>query len=297
MIKHKRILVIGVKGAWSSEVLVQELEKLSQDKVKFCAKIVQISELIYLPTENKVLVEGEDICAFDAVIIKKLGKYSPKIIDWLDILSTQEDRGLRFFSSPKKLKEMISRIGCTRLLGANDIPLPNTLITEEVSKAIKWIDSQEAAVFKPNFSTKARGMEIFKKGKFSRRDLEKLKEEHRVLYLQKFMKLPGKDFGVVFSGGEYIGTYARVGSKDSWNTTTAEGGHYESFEPSTEILAIAKKSQAIFGLDFCCVDIAETENGPIVFEVSAFGGFKGMYKGAGVNAAEILAKNVVKSLS
>lgn len=293
MVEHK-LLVIGIRGSWSSEILKEELEKQSNTSTKFSAEIAQINELTYSPNQNKVYFRGQDIAEFKAVLIKKLGDYSPKIIDWLDILSTQEERGVKFYSSPQKLKKMISRIGCTKALGANEIPLPETLITENLEEAESWINIHKAAVFKPNFSTKARGMQVLKKGEFSQSDLAALKDEFEVLYLQKFMKLPGKDFGVVFSGGEYIGTYARVGSKDSWNTTTADGGHYETFSPDENIIAIAKKSQAIFDLDFCCVDIAETEHGPVVFEVSAFGGFKGMHKGAGVNAAQILAKNVVK---
>ena len=38
-------------------------------------------------------------------------------------------------------------------------------------------------------------------------------------------------------------------------------------------------------MDFTTVDVAETTDGPIVFEVSAFGGFRGALEGAGIDAA------------
>ena len=38
-------------------------------------------------------------------------------------------------------------------------------------------------------------------------------------------------------------------------------------------------------MDFTTVDVAETADGPIVFEVSAFGGFRGALEGAGIDAA------------
>lgn len=285
------IAIIGIKGAWSSEILKTELENNGAT-----AQIVQIADMAFDVQQNKVFVEGLDLEQFDAVIIKKLGEYAPKIIDWLSILSNLEDKGLRFFSSPKKLIKMISRIGCTNGLAAHQIPMPPTCITQNTQEALSFIKAHNGAIFKPNFSTKARGMEILKPST-EISHLEQLLNKYGTLYLQELMQLPGKDFGVVFMANEYIGTYARVGNKDSWNTTTQDGGHYESFEPNETILNIARKAQQVFNLDFCCVDIAETPSGPIVFEISAFGGFSGMYKGAGINSAALLSKYVLQNLN
>lgn len=289
----KSVAIIGIPGAWSSEILKTELEKLSLK-----SEIFKVENLHFDILSNKVFYEDKDLERFDAIIIKKLGEYNPRIIDWLDILSNIENKGsTHFFSSPKKLKLMISRIGCTRLLASNSTPMPPTLITENIQVANEWIQERQGAVFKPNFSTKAKGMTILKSGINHTEKLNELKNNYGLIYLQELVELPGQDFGVVFSGGKYIGTYARVGSKDSWNTTTTDGGHYESFEPSEEILTIAKNAQSIFNLDFCCVDIAITNLGPIVFEVSAFGGFKGLYKGANINSAKILSEYVLNKIA
>ena len=43
--------------------------------------------------------------------------------------------------------------------------------------------------------------------------------------------------------------------------------------------------------------VAETSSGPLVFEVSAFGAFRGLHEATGINAAELLAGHVVESLS
>ena len=53
-----------------------------------------------------------------------------------------------------------------------------------------------------------------------------------------------------------------------------------------ELVDLAYRAQAPFGMDFTTVDVAETDQGPIVFEVSAFGGFRGALEGAGIDAAE-----------
>lgn len=289
----QQIGVIGIPGAWSSEMIKTAFEKKYADDV--VVDVFLVEDLFFDVNSNKVFFNEKDLETYDCVIIKKLGEYAPRILDWLDILSNIEDKGLKFYSSPKKLRKMISRIGCTAGLSEINVPMPNTLITENIASAYEWIKQTKGVVFKPNFSTKARGMEVLKPDTVTSGKLEQLKSEYGMLYLQELVDLPGKDFGVVFSGSSYLGTYARVASKSSWNTTTTDGGHYESYEPSSEILAIAQKARDFFDLDFCCVDIAETPNGPIVFEVSAFGGFKGMYKGVGVNSADVLVNYIANT--
>ena len=290
------VAVIGIPEKWSSEILKEAFEQLSNDNRTITADVFKVDDIAFDVNANKAYINGKDLEEYAAIVIKKLGDYSPRILDCLDILGNIEDRGVPFFSSPKKLRDMISRIGCTRMLASKNINMPPTLLTENTSEALSWIKKRKSAVFKPNFSTKARGMEILHKKTVSNDKLEKLKAQYGFLYLQELVDLPGEDYGVVFSGGEYIGTYARVGDKNSWNTTTQDGGHYKSYKPSEEIITLAQKAQDTFQLDFCCVDIAVTNLGPIVFEVSAFGGFKGMYKGAGINSAEILSKYVLDKL-
>jgi ribosomal protein S6--L-glutamate ligase len=287
------VAIIGIPGAWSSEILKEEFEKRNTQ-----ATILSIQDLNYNIQSNKVFYQEIDLESFDAIIIKKLGKYAPRIIDWLAIFSKLEDKGLRFFSSPKKLKAMISRIGCTSILSQGEVKMPKTIITENIEVAENWIKSVGGAVFKPNFSTKATGMTILKSDEpdLTQR-LTEIQEEFDLLYLQELIDLPGEDYGVTFIDGKYVGTYARIGSKESWNTTTKDGGHYGTIEPTDEIMNIAQKAQKLFGLDFCCVDVATPPSGAIVFEVSAFGGFKGLSKGANINAAEILTDYITQELN
>ena len=79
-------------------------------------------------------------------------------------------------------------------------------------------------------------------------------------------ELPGRDLGMVFLAGEYLGTYARVPQTNAWNTTIHSGGRYAAHEPPPEIVELAERAQAPFGMDFTTVDVAETAQGPIVFE-------------------------------
>ena len=60
---------------------------------------------------------------------------------------------------------------------------------------------------------------------------------------------------------------------------------------------MAFRAQELFQMDFTTVDIAETDDGPICFEVSAFGGFRGGLEGTGIDVAKHYAQYVLESLS
>jgi ribosomal protein S6--L-glutamate ligase len=117
-----------------------------------------------------------------------------------------------------------------------------------------------------------------------------------VLYVQRRLPSINRDLGLVFLGGKYIGAYSRVKAPGAWNTTTAAGGRYAPQEVSPEIVDLAQRAQALFEMDLTSVDVVETPAGPLVFEVSAFGGFRGLQDASGVDLGALYADYVLKRL-
>ena len=214
----------------------------------------------------------------DALVVKKVSAaYSPDMLDRLEMLRFLKARGLPVFSNPESVLRLVDRLSCTVSLRAAGLPMPPTCVTEDVGQALEALAEYGKAVFKPLYSTKARGMEVIAHGPEAKGRIEAFRSAgNPVLYMQKLLPPLAKDLGVTFLGENYLATYARRASGSSWNTTTAAGGRYEAHTPSQEVLRIARTAREIFNLEFTCVDVAETEDGPVVFEVSAFGGFKGL---------------------
>jgi ribosomal protein S6--L-glutamate ligase len=193
---------------------------------------------------------------------------------------------------------MINRLSCSATLRIADIPIPDTVVTENLDAAIAAVERFGEAVLKPLYSTKARGMKLVSADELDMVDRVRwFGLENPVMYIQRKLDLPGQDLGIAFLGGRYVASYARVGNEESWNTTVRAGGSYAPVEPSPDIIRLAERAQAPFGLDFTCVDIAETADGPIVFEVSAFGGFRGLHDAYGIDAASLLTEHVISSLA
>ena len=279
-----KIGVVGLPGKWSTEALADAIE------ARTGFRLVIDMEAVCLDLNESVLrYDDQNLCDLDALIVKKITReYSPNTLDRLELLRIAEANGVRVFSGAEKILRLIDRLSCTVSLVNAGIPMPETIITEDQDKAYEAVKRFRQAVFKPLYSTKARGMCVIKatdKEKEIRKAIREFHAQNPMMYIQKKKDLKGRDFGMVFLGGEYLGSYARVTESDSWNTTIFHGGKYMAYEASEELINLGYRAQAPFEMDFTTVDVAITEDGPVVFEVSAFGGFRGAQEGIGVDAA------------
>ncbi len=288
-----RIAVVGVPGGWSSELLADTVAARTGHRM-----LVDPGRCV-LDLEAGLVRAGDTVLNdYDAVMVKKAGPaYSPDLMDRLEILRFLRDAGVSVFSDPEAIMRMIDRMSCTVTLRMGGIPMPPTVITEDVDEAVAAVARFGRAVFKPLYTSKARGMVVIDNEPEARDEIMSFKNlGNPVMYIQRMIPALGSDLGMAFLGGEYLATYARAGSGTSWNTTTASGGKYRLFEPSADLIELARKAQALFGLDFTCVDVAETPEGPVVFEVSAFGGFRGLHVAHGIRADELFVDHVLQRL-
>ncbi len=294
MTTQLKIAVAGVPGGWSSERLADALEQRTGFRL-----VVDLADVCCDLATGKAYCRDVELTELDGLAVKKVGPaYSPELLDRLELLRFIEAQGVRVFSRPDKIIAVLNRLSCTISLAKAGIPLPPTVVTESVDQAARAIEAYGPSVLKPLYTSKARGMALIDPANGLREDLANFKASgNAVIYAQKRLELPGQDLGVVYLGGRYLATYARVAGGNSWNTTHRAGGKYAPYEPPAEVLEIAEKAQAVFGLDFTSVDIAETPQGPVVFEVSAFGGFRGLQEGCDIDAAAAYAEHIIKELA
>jgi tetrahydromethanopterin:alpha-L-glutamate ligase len=291
-----KIGVIGIPGKWSTETLADAVEKSTGQRL-----VIDMAGVSLDLERQRLLFEGQDLCQLDALIVKKISaSYNPNTLDRLELLRVAEQAGVRVFSRAENMLRLVDRLSCTVTLRNADIPMPATRVTEDVGAALTAVQDFGSAVFKPLYSTKARGMCVIDAQQdhtLVEREIRVFQAENPMMYIQQKIELPGRDLGMVFLDGEYLGTYARVSKGDAWNTTIHSGGKYASHTPPDSVIELAQRAQAPFGMDFTTVDVAETGEGPIVFEVSAFGGFRGALEGIGIDAAGLYVEHVLRQLT
>ena len=291
-----KIGVIGIPGAWSTEVLADAVEARTGFRL-----VIDMARVTLDLSNNTLRYGNHDLCALDGLMVKKITReYSCNTLDRLELLRVAEVRGVRVFSGAENILRLIDRLSCTVSLRNAGIPMPPTVVTEDVDEAVNTVMQFGETVFKPLYSTKARGMTLInaQSGEAEVRSaIVAYQAENPMLYIQQKRELNGRDFGMVFLAGEYLGSYARVTTTDSWNTTIHHGGKYMAFDATPELIDLGTRAQAPFKLDFTTVDVAITDDGPIVFEVSAFGGFRGALEGLGIDAAARYCDHVISQLT
>jgi ribosomal protein S6--L-glutamate ligase len=307
-----RIAVVGIPGGWSSEALADAVGQATGQRLLVdldAARLDLAAGSVLCPCPGGDAGQGPlDLCQLDAVLIKKAApQYSPDMLDRLELLRFVAGRGVPCFSDPSRILRLVDRLACSVTLSLAGLPLPPTTVTEDLSCALDAVLGYGRAVLKPLFTSKARGMVLLDAGACgrdaARAALERFQAANKVMYIQQALDLRGQDLGVCFLGGEYLGTYARrktpgpvAGADPAWSTSTESGGRYAAFDPPQEVIDLAARAQAPFGLDFTCVDVALTDSGPYVFEVSAFGGFKGLKAARGIDVAGLFTAHVLRRL-
>ncbi|MDR3640052.1 MAG: GAK system ATP-grasp enzyme [Humidesulfovibrio sp.] len=303
-----RIAVVGIAGGWSSEVLADAVGRATGERV-----LVDLDHARLDFASGRLLCRDQDgreldLASLDALCVKKVAKrYAPRMIDRLEMLRVAAARGVRCFSDPERILRLVDRLACTVTLANAGMPLPPTTVTEDPEQALDAVRVYGRAVLKPLFTSKARGMALLDAEALDASEiataLEAFRAVNPVMYIQQAVELRGQDLGVCFLGGEYLGTYARRktpgGSPEGetvWSTSTVNGGRYAAFDPPREIIDLARRAQEPFGLDFTCVDVALTETGPYIFEVSAFGGFRGLLQARGLDVAQLFTAHVLREL-
>ena len=149
-----KIGVVGIPGKWSTETLADAVEARTGYRM-----VIDMNEVELDLASGRLLFQEQDLCRLDGLIVKKISAtYNPNTLDRLELLRVAEAAGVQVFSKAENMLRLIDRLACTVTLRNGGIPMPETRVTESISAARRAVDDFGSAVFKPLYSTKARGM-------------------------------------------------------------------------------------------------------------------------------------------
>jgi ribosomal protein S6--L-glutamate ligase len=287
-----KIAVIGEPGAWSTERLAAAVRSRGAE-----AEVVDLAACSLRLPDPRLFHRGRPLDGVAGAIVKKVGDPALgwSVRERIVLLRHLEASGVPVLSAPARLETAIDRLGMTVELVRAGLPVPETLVTESADEAETTVETFGAAVIKPLFTSKGRGMR-----KLGAADSRRALADHAAAgygpyYLQRFVKHPGRDLGVAVLEGKVLGAYWRRAGADQWMTTILSGGRYERAEPPAAAQELARRAAVHFGLLFTGVDLMETtEGGFIVLEVSAFGGFRGLLEACGIDAAPLFAEAALR---
>jgi ribosomal protein S6--L-glutamate ligase len=242
----------------------------------------------------RVELRGEDLSGLDGIVVKKLGdQSSPWARLRLHALRVLEGRGVRVFSRADVIDRVMDRYRMTVDLAAEGLPIPETIVTESESRVRAATARLGDSVVKPVYTSKGRGM-VRVNGAMPPRFSGTAR--HQRYLVQQFVRAPGRDIGATVIGGKFVGAFFRMAAAGEWMTTTSQGGRYAPCELSSAGADLAERAARLFGLDYTVVDLVEHDDGFLIYEASAFGGFRGLYEATGVDPSVAYATHIRREL-
>src|SRR5262245_62270438 len=148
------IAVVGQPGAWSTERLAHALRAAGAE-----ALVVDLAGCALRLPQPGVWFRGTRLDV-EAAVVKKIGDTAGgwSMRERLQILRHWEASGVPVWSAPDRLEVAVDRYRMTVELVRVGLPVPETVITEDVGEAVASGDRFGAVVLKPMFRSHGRRM-------------------------------------------------------------------------------------------------------------------------------------------
>ncbi|ADI14514.1 lysine biosynthesis protein LysX [Truepera radiovictrix] len=179
--------------------------------------------------------------------------------------------GARVLNPPEVIEVCGDKLATNAALARAGVPTPRTGVAFDTETALALAeDFGYPVVLKPTVGSWGRMV-----SKLSDRDaLEAVLEhketlggpQHKVFYLQEFVRKPGRDIRAFVVGGEVVAAIYRT--SEHWVTNTARGAVATNCPLTSELQDVALAAAAAVGGGVVAVDLLESERGLLVVEVN-----------------------------
>ncbi|MBR0135526.1 MAG: RimK family alpha-L-glutamate ligase [Clostridia bacterium] len=118
----------------------------------------------------------------------------------------------------------------------------------------------------------------------------------RVIFQQFIRESAGRDLRLNVVGGRVIASMERFNEHGDFRANISNGGSMRPYTPTREEEELALKAAEILELDFCGVDLLQSDRGTLLCEVNSNAHFKSIEQCTGVNAADEIMAHIIRSV-
>ena len=290
-------LKIGIvtrnRNSWSSTQLKEALSKRNIPHLcfSFPRLIAHIGYKPYVSICNTSLLED-----LDALLIRPIGRGSlEELVFRMDMLYRLERLGLYIINPPEAIEHCVDKYDILAILEDNGIPVPRTVVTENVNEALKaFKELGEDVVVKPIFGSRGIGSTRITDTEVASTAFRAITFYHGVIYLQEFVHHGFSDIRAFVVGNRIIAAMRRIAN--SWKTNYSQGARPESITLDKTLEDIAIKSAKVIECKVAGVDILESPRGPLIVEVNSQPGWRGLQSVTQVNIADEIVSFILSEL-
>lgn len=283
-----RIGVFGNQGSW----YVNELCRSGEQRGHF------VQPLQFEEFHGHVSREGvqlrcadQDVRSFDIVLVRTMPPGSlEQVVARMDLLAGLEASGVRVLNPPRALECAVDKYLTTQRLALAGLPVPRTVVCENAESALAAFDDLAGdVVVKPLFGAEGRGIIRVSDPELAMRAFRTLERLGCVLYLQQFIEGPGYDIRVLLLNGQLVGSMKRTPKSGDFRANISQQGTGVMHTPTIREMELSVAAARATNCVFAGVDIMYDEyNQPLLIEVNAVPGWRGLEKACGINVSERL---------
>lgn len=113
------------------------------------------------------------------------------------------------------------------------------------------------------------------------------------MLLQEYIQNPGVDIRALVVGGRVMGSMKRMAQMHEWRSNIHLGAKGVPIELDDHSKDIAVRASKAVGLEISGVDMIFRGDEPVVLEVNASPGFRGLFQATNINAAEAMVEYAI----
>ncbi len=218
-----------------------------------------------------------DLTSCDAVLVRTMPPGSlEQVVFRMDVLGRLEASGITVLNPPRAIEAAVDKYLATAKLQAAGLPVPETIVCQTVEDALAGFERLGGdVVIKPLFGSEGRGITRVSDENLALRAFKLLDQLGAVIYLQRFIEHEGCDLRLLLIGDRVLAMRRR--NAHDWRTNVSRGASTESFEPTDELVALARTAAHSIGAPLAGVDLLPARDGQIyVLEVNAVPGWKAL---------------------
>jgi RimK family alpha-L-glutamate ligase len=228
-----------------------------------------------------------------ALFVRPIGRGSlDEIVFQLDLLHTFSERGIPVVNSPSAIERAVDKYRALELLGSAGVPVPETVVTENVNEAMEAFKSFGGeAIVKPVFGSRGIGAARISDLDVAERVFRTLRFYKHVIYVQEYVPHGTSDIRAFVIKDQVVAAMRR--ESKSWKTNVSQGAKPVQLRPSDELVKIVVKASAVLGCEIAGVDVMEKDQGFTINEINSQPGWKGLQSTTRIDIAQKIADYVI----
>ncbi|HLG25169.1 MAG TPA: RimK family alpha-L-glutamate ligase [Candidatus Gracilibacteria bacterium] len=192
-----------------------------------------------------------------------------------------------------------NKLRTLQILTRSKIPVPKTIIArriQDVDEAVKRIGGYPVVIKVP-FGSYGREVALLesRRSLYSALDILLRRDTTSIFLVQEYVaESDNCDYRAFVVGDKVIASMKRQARAGDFRSNLELGGTATSIALSDDEQKIAVRAAKSVGLSICGVDLLHSKNGPVVMEINANPGLKGITDASGVDVAGEIIKYAAK---